>query len=34
VKEGAYTVTFPVAGAYAVSCSVHPDTMRGTVTVE
>ncbi len=34
VKEGSYTVTFPAAGSFSVVCSVHPDTMRGTVTVE
>lgn len=34
VKQGSYTLTFPGAGTYAVSCSIHPDTMRGTVTVE
>lgn len=34
VKAGSYTLTFPSAGTYAVICSIHPDTMRGTVTVE
>lgn len=33
-REGAYTVTFPAAGTYGVVCSIHPDTMRGTVLVE
>lgn len=33
-KQGSYTLAFPTAGTYAVSCSIHPDTMRGTVTVE
>jgi plastocyanin len=34
VKAGSYTLTFPSSGTYAVSCSIHPDTMRGTVKVE
>lgn len=34
VKAGSYTLTFPSAGTYAVSCTIHPDTMRGTVMVE
>jgi plastocyanin len=33
-KSAAYTVTFPLAGSYAFSCAVHPDTMKGTVIVE
>ncbi|MBE0611323.1 MAG: hypothetical protein IH609_18215, partial [Dehalococcoidia bacterium] len=33
-KQGSYTLTFPSAGTYAVSCTIHPDTMRGTVVVE
>lgn len=34
VTDGRYTFTFTAAGAYVVVCSLHPDTMRGTVTVE
>lgn len=33
-KQGSYTLTFPSAGTYAVSCTIHTDTMRGTVVVE
>jgi plastocyanin len=33
-KSASYTVTFPLAGSYAFSCAVHPDTMKGTVVVE
>jgi len=34
VTHGRYTFTFTAAGSYVVVCSLHPDTMRGTVTVE
>ncbi len=27
-------VTFPAAGAYPYSCAIHPEAMRGTVTVQ
>lgn len=31
---GSAAVTFPAAGAYAYFCAIHPDAMRGTVTVQ
>jgi len=34
VKAGSFTLTFPEAGTYAVHCAVHPNTMRGTITVQ
>lgn len=30
----AFSHTFDAAGTYAFFCAVHPDTMRGTITVE
>lgn len=29
-----FSQTFPEAGTYRFFCQIHPDTMRGTITVE
>ena len=33
-KSGAVSFTFTTPGTYHFTCEVHPDTMRGTVTVQ
>lgn len=33
-NTGPYSRAFPSPGTYAYSCEVHPDTMRGTVSVQ
>ena len=33
-KSGSFAHTFGAPGVYHFTCDVHPDTMRGTVTVQ
>ena len=32
-SAGTASFTFPAAGSYRFGCSIHPDTMQGTVIV-